>query len=1296
MLRRRIRAHRPDEAATFEPLERRAYLALVLWDGGGNGTAWEDPLNWSGDALPGPADDVVIDVPSTPAITLSSGNRSIRSLVLAESLTITGGSLAVATTASVTGAVTLNGGTIFGGSWDVTAGQFRAGASTQSILNAVTLNGDVVLPGGANLRITGGLTLGPAGRIRLTGAAANNLGFVGSQILASGVISLENTAGLGFVGAVGTGTLTIGPGAAITGGRGVVGQNVFSSGNAGLINQGAITATTGPITINTSGSGVFSNAGMLRAEGAGALSVLAANWSSTGGIQVATGAAVTLAGAWSSTGTMLNTGGDLNLAGTFTGASLAGLTNTGGQVFLTGTLNNAGATLTLSAAPGTLTLNGGVISGGTLDLSGPGALALTSNAANRLSGVTLRGDLLLPADAALRITGGLTLDPSARIRFTGANATLTLDGAQTVNGGEITFEHGKGSATLGLAGAGAVVLGPNLRIRGGGGVIGTAVGTPAPTLINQGTISADAPGTTLTIHATTSFTNSGTVEAAGGALAVQGTVTNYASGTLTGGVWRVRTGSTLNFAPGAITTNAATIELAGSAVFSALAGLATNQGSLTLADGRAFDFAPFGGVFRNAASGVLTKAGTGSITIPASIHLDSPGAVVVSGGTLTIAGPLAQLSGGTLSGGTWKAIGAGVLNLPGLVTTNAATIHLAGTGSIPSASALAINTGTLILGDDHTLNIAPLSGLFLNAPTGVVIKEGPGLALIPAGLTFSNLGEVRVTGGTLQIDAALTQLSGTTLTDGDWRIDAGVLELPGPVTVNQAAITIAGPAAAFPSVATLQVNEGELTIRGGGQLALADLANHGQITLTTGGLLTVSSTFVNDAQIAIIGAALRATGGGFWSGTIDLAQGAAAIFEGDHTFNPSARFTGPSGAISFGPGLVHSEALFKTGATVTIRGAAFTHAGELALTGAFELVTGEATLFADGGSIATLRLFGGLFTGGGTLTITHGLHWSGGDLDGNGLISLAQGSTSTIAGPNPKTLTRALDNHGTLTIAAAPLTIIGVTLTNQPGATLRLDASATISAGKQSAIVNRATLTKTGGDRTTIDAPLDNDGTVSVQSGSLALRAGGAHTGDFTIAAPGYLILAGDHDLAKTADIAGPGRFLAAHGTLTAAGAFNVTGAVTLAGAATFTGTFTAGPLTIEGSVTLPEAGAAAASVHHVGTLDLGPGRLTVSGGYIQTPIATLRLRITGNEPAQSGRIAATGAVSISGELDVSWAPGVYPPHNTIYDLITGATRTGQFIAATIQPLGPNRAALVDYTATAVRLIIRARIFEEP
>src|SRR5690606_33360091 len=143
-------------------------------------------------------------------------------------------------------------------------------------------------------------------------------------------------------------------------------------------------------------------------------------------------------------------------------------------------------------------------------------------------------------------------------------------------------------------------------------------------------------------------------------------------------------------------------------------------------------------------------------------------------------------------------------------------------------------------------------------------------------------------------------------------------------------------------------------------------------------------------------------------------------------------------------------------------------------------------------------------------------------------------------------------------------------------------------------------------------------------------------------------------------------------------------------------GTFTAGPLTIEGSVTLPEAGAAAASVHHVGTLDLGPGRLTVSGGYIQTPIATLRLRITGNEPAQSGRIAATGAVSISGELDVSWAPAVYPPHNAIYDLLTGATRTGQFIAATIPPLGPNRAALVDYTATAVRLIIRARIFEEP
>src|SRR5262249_46157167 len=152
----------------------------------------------------------------------------------------------------------------------------------------------LMLPGGANLRVIGGLTLGAAGRIRLTGALSNNLGFVGSQTLASGTISLENTAALGFVGCVGSGTLTIGPGATITGGRGVIGQNVFSAGNAALVVQGTIDSSAGAaLTLNTSGTGQLSIAGTARVENGGSLSVLAGAWTATGTLAAAAGSTLT-------------------------------------------------------------------------------------------------------------------------------------------------------------------------------------------------------------------------------------------------------------------------------------------------------------------------------------------------------------------------------------------------------------------------------------------------------------------------------------------------------------------------------------------------------------------------------------------------------------------------------------------------------------------------------------------------------------------------------------------------------------------------------------------------------------------------------------------------------------------------------------------------------------------------------------------------------------------------------------------------------------------------------------------
>ena len=43
-------------------------LAQVTWDGGGDGTSWDDPENWSEDALPTSSDDVIVNAPGTTIV----------------------------------------------------------------------------------------------------------------------------------------------------------------------------------------------------------------------------------------------------------------------------------------------------------------------------------------------------------------------------------------------------------------------------------------------------------------------------------------------------------------------------------------------------------------------------------------------------------------------------------------------------------------------------------------------------------------------------------------------------------------------------------------------------------------------------------------------------------------------------------------------------------------------------------------------------------------------------------------------------------------------------------------------------------------------------------------------------------------------------------------------------------------------------------------------------------------------------------------------------------------------------
>src|SRR5262249_4615140 len=83
--------------------------ASILWDGGptGQGTNWLDPVNWVGDALPGPNDDAVIGpaAPGQPSVITLTGDAAVHSA------TITGGTLSVWGTLSAV-SLSQSGGTI--------------------------------------------------------------------------------------------------------------------------------------------------------------------------------------------------------------------------------------------------------------------------------------------------------------------------------------------------------------------------------------------------------------------------------------------------------------------------------------------------------------------------------------------------------------------------------------------------------------------------------------------------------------------------------------------------------------------------------------------------------------------------------------------------------------------------------------------------------------------------------------------------------------------------------------------------------------------------------------------------------------------------------------------------------------------------------------------------------------------------------------------------------------------------------------------------------------------------------
>ncbi|MBI3417533.1 MAG: Ig-like domain-containing protein [Verrucomicrobia bacterium] len=442
---------------------------------------WSDPLNWSTGAVPGPNDNVVIDVvPEDVTVTYVRKNTTvqIKSLLANERLVLNGDAWQVPGGIQINKDMTLNTASLLGTT--VTAGngaKLVCIANPGSTLDGVTLNGDLdVTSGIARVFIRNGLKL--VGSVLLDNGG--NITFVGDQALATGTIVFSGTTSIGYVVVDVNTTLTLGPAVVV---RGRTGQ-VLGSGT--LINQGLISAdvTRGTLAIDT---GRFTNLGTSECKNGASLSIRATTWNNAGVINATGAGALTLTDAWTNTGSINADGATVNLGGSFTLAQLGAFKRTDGTVNLSGLLNLTGDTLALNATTGSWIINGGTILGGAVTTSGGAKLSTVGIYGNTLDGVTLQGDLAVVGRVFIR--NGLTLTGSVLLD-TGGN--ITFVGDQSFSTGSILFA---GSPAYLVVDVNTTwTLGPAAVIRGTGQVLG------AGKLINQGLIAVDVARGTLTVN----------------------------------------------------------------------------------------------------------------------------------------------------------------------------------------------------------------------------------------------------------------------------------------------------------------------------------------------------------------------------------------------------------------------------------------------------------------------------------------------------------------------------------------------------------------------------------------------------------------------------------------------------------------------------------------------------------------------------------------------------------------------------------------------------------------------------
>jgi hypothetical protein len=912
-------------------------MAKIHWaaDAGGD---FNTAADWVGGAVPGAADDAILDPIGTGAftVTVSTAYAVVNSIQTAGAahLIISGDAL---------NAVAGTGGGVNAGSIAVdNRGQFVFGGTLDNSglisLNGVSLTdtAQIIVKSASTASLTGG------GQVVLTDSHFN---YIDPYNGAGSLTNVDNTiTGAGRFG----GSLSVKNGVqGVIDATGAVNPLDFYSGGT-LTNAGLLEST------GLAGMGLAAkviNTGAIAASGTGGLTLIGdiITNGASGQVDVAAGSQLVLQG-----GTII--GGELSVAA---GGSVVG----SGGFLAAATFTNLGVVTVV----GILTVQGVVANSGSISLNdkghqdlliGSAGVTLTGGGTVRLSDdTTLNANYIAERSTAAVLTNtNNTIAGAGQIGFKDGKLTLVNQAKGVIDATakyiELTLATGKAITNAGLiesTGGGGLFIddaisntgiievsgsGPLLLTRAtvtngatgrvfastgsrimlvNGGITGGAVSLSAgSTLIATGTTSS-LGAATLTNRGTISVGRLGDVAEN---LTLQGSVTNFGSITVNS---QVDADHLLIGAAGVTLAGAGKVILTDNKLNLIEAATAASLTNINNTISGAGAIGGTGLSLINEALGVIDATGTvsaltldpatltnaGLVEATGSAGLVIADATVVGVGIILAAtGSKVTLANATVAGGTLAASGGGTIGLTG------ADVLDASAGAISLAANLNVNSGATLTIDGSISN------------SGTLSLAGASLLAGAAGATLASAGHISLS------DNAGNFLGGTTSTAVLTNLDntiSGSGKIGGSGFVNGALAVIdaTGAANALTLNPTTLTNAGRIEATGSAGLVIA-----GATVVGEGVILAATGSKVKVANATIAGGTLTTSG----SGVIDL-TGADA-------------FDGTAGAISLAANLTVAN-----GATLTIDGS-INNAGTLSLAGAGTLTALLGGTLAGGGHVS--------------------------------------------------------------------------------------------------------------------------------------------------------------------------------------------------------------------------------------------------------------------------------------------------------------------------------------------------------